>query len=141
MVRHGGLACDNWRKRIELTSLQHFLQAFIETSLPHKRKSQIAMGYCQTRAEFDGTAQLSITKLEIGWSECDVGYTKCGVSFGQILINGYGFARGLFRFSRAVDRCDVAVSTQIRISVSKTRVGERIVAIFLYCPLVVAYGG
>src|SRR6516165_472869 len=62
------------------------------------------------------------------------------MSFGQVLIKLYGFARRLFGFARTVNRRNVAVSTKIRIGVSKARVGERIVAIFSYCPVVVAYG-
>src|SRR5438094_5537400 len=61
--------------------------------------------------------------------------------FGQVLIKRYGFARRLFGFARTVNGRDVAVSAKIRIGVSKPRVGERIVAIFLYCFVVVAYGG
>src|SRR5262245_51498949 len=62
------------------------------------------------------------------------------MSFGQALIKRDGFARCLFGFARTVNRRNVAISAKIRIGVSKARVGERIVAIFLYRSVIVAYG-
>src|SRR5262245_52448782 len=59
----------------------------------------------------------------------------------QVLIKRYGFARSLFGFARSVHKRNVTVSAKVRIGVSKARVRERIVAIFLYCPVVVTYGG
>src|SRR5215471_20932804 len=62
------------------------------------------------------------------------------MSLGQVLIKRYGFACRLFGFAPGINGRDVAVRAKIRIGISKARICERIIAIFLYRPLVVADG-
>ena len=84
------------------------------------------MRYGQVRVEFDRMPKLSVANWEIRRRESNVNETKCNVSFGQLIIELEGFARGFLRFAPTVDWRDKAIVSEIGVRIRQARIGERI---------------
>ena len=81
----------------------HLLRRFIQTPLANERNSQVITRYGKVWVEFDRMTKFSVTDGEIRRRKSNVNETKGNVSFGQVIIELEGFARGFFRFAPTFD--------------------------------------
>ena len=68
---------------------------------------------------------------EIRRRKSNVNQTKGGVSFGQVIIELEGFARGFFRFAPTFDWGHGAIVSEIGVGIRQARMSQGIIPVFL----------
>ena len=74
--------------------------------------------------------KFQVADCEIRRRKSNVNETKGGVSFGQVIIELEGFARGFFRFAPTFDGRYGAIVSEIGVGIGQARIGKGIIAIF-----------